>query len=67
MSKHVDLIAIGLLLGGAAFYSGVRRAPLLEAVPAKGIAISQAIHRAMKCPRSVKVISILPSVSVTAD
>jgi hypothetical protein len=70
IGKHVDFIAIALLLGGAAVYSEARNVTLLEAVHVKGAVVSQAIERAVKCPRSVRAlraIRVLPSLSVTTD
>lgn len=70
IGKHVDILAIGLLLGGAALYSGARNVMLLDTVHAKSAVVSQAIERAVKCPRSVRAlraIRVAPSVSVTTE
>jgi hypothetical protein len=40
LSKHVDLIAIGLLLCGIALYSGMRHAMILNVVPHQRITIT---------------------------
>lgn len=53
--KHVDLIAIGVLLLGIAAYSSARRAMLIEVVPYKRIALSQSLVRAFSCHRTVRV------------
>ena len=53
--KHVDVIAIALLLGGAALYSEARNLSLIEVVPNQRIALSQAVQRVFRCPRSVRV------------
>ena len=54
ISKYVDVIAIGVLLGGAALYSGARHLSLIEVVPNKRIALSETIQRAMRCSHSVR-------------
>lgn len=67
IGKNVDLIAVALLLGGAALYSGARNLALIEVIPHQRLVLSQAVQRAMRCPRSVKAIRVLPTVSVTTD
>jgi len=47
--KHVDVIAIALLLGGAALYSEVRSLSLTHVVPVQRIALATTIRQAMRC------------------
>lgn len=42
--KHVDLVAIGVLLGGIAFYSGARRCMVLTVAPHKRITFVQRLR-----------------------
>ena len=71
IGKHVDVIAIALLLGGAALYSGARQLALVEVVPYKRMVLSQAVmqrvHRAISCSRSSRTMNIARSVRVTTD
>jgi hypothetical protein len=53
--KHVDVIAIALLLGGAALYSQARNLSLIRVVPTQRSAIAQTIQRAMRCSHTVRV------------
>lgn len=47
--KHVDVIAIALLLAGAALYSEVRNLSLVEAAPIQRVALARTIQRAVRC------------------
>ena len=78
IGKHVDVIAIVLLLGGAALYTGARNLALIELVPGKRIALTQAVQRAIRCSRAVRVtrtasirralaVAGIPAVSTTCD
>ena len=81
IGKHVDLIAVGLLLGGVALYSEARNLALIHVVPDKRIEISQVIQRAMTCSRSARVmrgvrvqgpsavpdLPPLPRITITSD
>jgi hypothetical protein len=74
IGKHVDVIAIGLLLGGAALYSEARNLSLIEVVPNKRIALSEAVQRAMTCSRSARAQRAsrawalrAPHLSITSD
>lgn len=81
IGKHVDLIAIGLLLGGAALYTGARDVARIQIAPYTRTALSQTIQRAMRCSRSAKIargVAIqgtyavpdcptLPRLSITTD
>jgi hypothetical protein len=53
--KHVDVIAIALLLAGVALYSEARNLSLIRVVPNQRIAFAEKIERAMRCSRSVRV------------
>jgi hypothetical protein len=55
--KHVDVIAIALLLGAAALYSGARNLAVVHVNSYQRIALSQAVHRAFKCSRAAKAQS----------
>jgi len=69
MGKHVDLIAIALLLGAAALYTGARQLSLIEVIPYKRIALSrtvlQRVQRAVSCSRSSSAIHVAPTISVS--
>ncbi len=78
IGKHVDVIAIALLLGGAALYTEARNLSLLEVIPNQRIAFSQAVQRAFRCSRSVRVtrsatvqralaVANLPAISAKCD
>ena len=78
IGKHVDVIAIVLLLGGAALYTGARNLALIEVVPGSRIALTQAVQRAIRCSRAVRVtraagirralvVAGIPAVSTTCD
>jgi hypothetical protein len=76
--KNIDIIAIGLLLGAAALYSGARQLAWIEVVPSQRVQLSRAVtvrlqrvlassclQRALACSRSSRALH-LPSVSITA-
>ena len=78
IGKHVDVIAIGLLLGGAALYTGARNLALIDVIPNQRVALSAAVHRVFRCSRSVRVtraaslqralaVSDLPAVSTKCE
>jgi hypothetical protein len=54
IGKHIDLVAIAVLLGGAALYTGTRELALTQVRPDKAVAFSQVIQRAMRCSRSAR-------------
>jgi hypothetical protein len=55
--KHVDVIAIALLLGAAALYTEARNLSVLQVVPYKRIELSQTFQRAFRCSRSARAQS----------
>jgi hypothetical protein len=55
IGKHIDLLAIAVLLGGAVLYTGTRELALSQAGPYyKAGAFSQVIQRAMRCKRTAR-------------
>lgn len=77
MIKHVDVIAIALLLGAAAIYSEARTFAVVHVNSYQRIALSQTIQRAFKCSRSARAQSAsgiaralavpAPRVTITAE
>jgi hypothetical protein len=47
--KHVDVIAIALLLAGAALYSQVRNLSVIQVAPMQRVALARTIQRAVQC------------------
>jgi hypothetical protein len=52
--KHVDIVAVAVLLAGAALYSEARQVAVVRISPYDGVKISQVLQRAMRCSRSAK-------------
>ena len=78
MIRHIDLIAIGVLLCGIALYSQARDSALVQVIPNKRIEISQVVHRAFRCSRAARAVKTnrlvvvpdlraLPYVSIAAN
>ena len=77
IGRHVDLLAVCLLLAGAGVYAGVRQMDLTKVAPCSRAALTQAVERAERYTRSVRVtravgtnrciLSHLPSITITSD
>jgi hypothetical protein len=78
MIKHIDLLAIAVLLCGIALYSQARDSAILQVIPNKRIALTQAVQRAMRCSRAARAVKpnrlvavpeirVLPHVSIESD
>jgi hypothetical protein len=69
IGKHIDVIAILVLLGGAALYTGTRELALSQLRSYKAVAFSQVIQRAMRCngaARAVRSVNVHRAIVVPA-